>query len=103
MLCPACMVDLQITERQGVEIDYCPQCRGVWLERGELDKILERSWRVPSSRHDDDDDDDDERYRHGGVRPRRHDDDDDDDDERYRYGGVRPRRRKSFLENLFDF
>ena len=104
MLCPACMVDLQITERQGVEIDYCPQCRGVWLERGELDKILERARRVPSSRHDDDDDDDDERYRHGGVRPRRHDDDDDDDDdERYRHEGVRPRRRKSFLENLFDF
>ena len=100
MLCPACMVDLQITERQGVEIDYCPQCRGVWLERGELDKILERARRVPSSRHDDDDD---ERYRDGGVRPRRHDDDDDDDDERYRDGGVRPRRRKSFLENLFDF
>ena len=94
------MVDLQITERQGVEIDYCPQCRGVWLERGELDKILERARSVPSSRHDDDDD---ERYRHGGVRPRRHDDDDDDDDERYRHGGVRPRRRKSFLENLFDF
>jgi uncharacterized protein len=86
-----------------VEIDYCPQCRGVWLERGELDKILERARRVPSSRYDDDDDDDDERYRHGGVRPRRYDDDDDDDDERYRHGGVRPRRRKSFLENLFDF
>ena len=101
------MVEMQITERQGVEIDHCPQCRGVWLERGELDKILERSRRVPASRHDDDDDDDDddERYRHGGVRPRRHDDDDDDDDddERYRHGGVRPRRRKSFLENLFDF
>jgi Zn-finger nucleic acid-binding protein len=70
------------------------------LERGELDKLLERARRVPSSWHDDDDD---ERYRHGGVRPRRHDDDDDDDDERYRHGGVRPRRRKSFLENLFDF
>jgi uncharacterized protein len=97
LLCPACMVEMQITERQGVEIDHCPQCRGVWLERGELDKILERARRVPSSRHDDDDD---ERYRHEGASPRRHDD---DDDEQYRHGGASPRRRKSFLENLFDF
>ena len=43
MLCPACQVDLQMTERQGVEIDYCPKCRGVWLDRGELDKIIERA------------------------------------------------------------
>jgi Zn-finger nucleic acid-binding protein len=41
--CPACQVDLVMSERQGVEIDYCPRCRGVWLDRGELDKILERS------------------------------------------------------------
>ena len=45
MLCPACRVPLTMSERQGVEIDYCPQCRGVWLDRGELDKILERSAR----------------------------------------------------------
>ena len=82
LLCPACMVELKIAERQGVEIDYCPQCRGIWLERGELDKILERSRRVIPSRYEDYDDDDDERYRHGGVRPR---------------------RRSSFLEDLFDF
>lgn len=43
LLCPACQVDLVMSERQGVEIDYCPRCRGVWLDRGELDKILERS------------------------------------------------------------
>jgi Zn-finger nucleic acid-binding protein len=43
MKCPTCGVDLLMTERQGVEIDYCSQCRGVWLDRGELDKILERS------------------------------------------------------------
>lgn len=43
MHCPSCIVDLNITERQGVEIDYCPQCRGVWLDRGELDKIIERT------------------------------------------------------------
>ena len=43
MLCPVCKVGLAMSDRQGVEIDYCPQCRGVWLDRGELDKIIERS------------------------------------------------------------
>jgi Zn-finger nucleic acid-binding protein len=44
MKCPICTgIDLKIAERQGVEIDYCPECRGVWLDRGELDKIIERA------------------------------------------------------------
>jgi Zn-finger nucleic acid-binding protein len=43
MSCPVCRVPLAMSERQGIEIDYCPQCRGVWLDRGELDKIIERS------------------------------------------------------------
>lgn len=43
MLCPVCNVSLVMSDRQGIEIDYCPQCRGVWLDRGELDKIIERS------------------------------------------------------------
>lgn len=43
MQCPACQIDLALAERQGIEIDYCPKCRGVWLDRGELDKIVERS------------------------------------------------------------
>jgi len=43
MLCPVCRVNLVMAERQNVEIDYCPQCRGVWLDRGELDKIIEKS------------------------------------------------------------
>ena len=44
MKCPVCTEpDLVMTDRQGVEIDYCPKCRGVWLDRGELDKIIERS------------------------------------------------------------
>lgn len=50
MKCPVCTgVDLQIAERQGVEIDYCPECRGIWLDRGELDKILERSYTQQSA------------------------------------------------------
>jgi Zn-finger nucleic acid-binding protein len=44
--CPHCHIPLQMTERQGIEIDYCPQCRGVWLDRGELDKLIEHSVRV---------------------------------------------------------
>ncbi|EJN07325.1 zf-TFIIB domain-containing protein, partial [Herbaspirillum sp. YR522] len=44
MKCPVCTTtDLLISERQGIEIDYCGQCRGVWLDRGELDKLIERS------------------------------------------------------------
>ena len=43
MPCPTCGVSLVMSDRQGIEIDYCPKCRGVWLDRGELDKILERS------------------------------------------------------------
>lgn len=48
MDCPVCKnVSLVMSERQGVEIDYCPSCRGVWLDRGELDKIIERSASAP--------------------------------------------------------
>ncbi len=43
MSCPVCRVPLAMSDRQGIEIDYCPQCRGVWLDRGELDKIIDRS------------------------------------------------------------
>jgi hypothetical protein len=75
------MVELKIAERQDVEIDYCPQCRGVWLDRGELDKIIERSRQGTSRRYEDDEEYDVERSRHGGRR----------------------RRRRSFLEDLFDF
>ena len=46
MGCPVCSVPLVMSDRQGIEIDYCPKCRGVWLDRGELDKIIERSLSV---------------------------------------------------------
>jgi Zn-finger nucleic acid-binding protein len=54
MDCPVDGTQLMMSERQGIEIDYCPECRGVWLDRGELDKLIERSDRggdVPSSSH----------------------------------------------------
>ncbi len=83
MNCPVDGSELRITERQGIEIDYCPQCRGIWLDRGELDKVLERSAQ-PAYR------DERDRYR--------------DEDRSYRspeYGGKS--RRRSFLEDLLDF
>jgi Zn-finger nucleic acid-binding protein len=42
MKCPICDIEMRIADREGVEIDYCPQCRGVWLDRGELEKIIAR-------------------------------------------------------------
>jgi uncharacterized protein len=51
MICPVCQSQMQRAGREGVEIDYCPNCRGVWLDRGELDKIIERArTEVPQSR-----------------------------------------------------
>ncbi|NWG04224.1 MAG: zf-TFIIB domain-containing protein [Syntrophaceae bacterium] len=50
MNCPLFSIELKMAYRQGVEIDYCPQCRGVWLDRGELDKIIERSASIPSEK-----------------------------------------------------
>ena len=50
MECPVCKnVQLLMSDRQGIEIDYCPNCRGVWLDRGELDKIIERSMGQPAA------------------------------------------------------
>jgi Zn-finger nucleic acid-binding protein len=86
MKCPVCNVELKMTDRQGVEIDYCPQCRGVWLDRGELDKIIERSY---SASYDDDRRDDDERDDHHRSGSQHH--------------GPQHRKRKSFLGEIFDF
>ncbi len=58
MDCPHCNVELKLAERKSIEIDYCPKCRGVWLDRGELDKLLASSdgeHRPRSERIDDDD------------------------------------------------
>ena len=97
MQCPVCKTQaLVMSERQGIEIDYCPQCRGVWLDRGELDKIIERSAAAPapvraaapppapSVQHRD--------TRHLG--------------QQQPYGdqqGYRKKKKESFLSELFDF
>jgi len=56
MKCPTCNTELKMSERSGIEIDYCPLCRGVWLDRGELDKIIERSGieSISPQKHNDD-------------------------------------------------
>lgn len=96
MRCPVCPdVTLVMTERQGVEIDYCPTCRGVWLDRGELDKIVERATPVATAAGASEWGARDARHERGD---REHDHDDDDD--RGAHGGRR--RRGGFLGDLFD-
>lgn len=65
MRCPIDNAELVMSDRQGIEIDYCPQCRGVWLDRGEIDKIIERGQtQAPSQTyHQQRDNDDDNDYR----------------------------------------
>lgn len=92
MKCPADNETLVMTDRNGVEIDYCPTCRGVWLDRGELDKIIDRAAAAsapePARRED---------YPHQERR--------DDRGHRQTHYGHKPYRKKkeSFLSELFDF
>ncbi|WP_347267778.1 zf-TFIIB domain-containing protein [Paracoccus sp. (in: a-proteobacteria)] len=93
MKCPTDNTDLVMSERQGIEIDYCPACRGVWLDRGELDKIIERSLPATSAAP----------APAARPEPQRARDDHDryrDDDHDYRH---KRKRRESFLGDLFDF
>jgi len=87
MNCPVCSVQLLMSEKQGVEIDYCPKCRGIWMDRGELDKVIERSavelqtagLQPPQ---------------HSGAEHKRHHKDS--------HAGYPRHKRRSFLEDLFD-
>jgi Zn-finger nucleic acid-binding protein len=87
MKCPNCHdTTLVMSERQGVEIDYCPQCRGVWLDRGELDKLIERAGADATLA--------------SPAAPRARDFEDTD----FRNRGAHPqqRRKKSWLSDIFD-
>ena len=96
MNCPACKDPaLVLAERQGIEIDYCPQCRGVWLDRGELDKIIERA-AAASERSEIRRSEQHER----GTRERPEYNDYDDEDARAR---SPKKRRGGFLSDLFEF
>ncbi len=88
MNCPVCNVSLLMTERQGVEIDYCPQCRGIWLDRGELEKIIERSGYNQANPQNN--------YPPNGMY---YDDHHDHQDKHYNKHG----RRRGMLGDLFDF
>lgn len=91
MNCPVCNVALTMTERQGVEIDYCPRCRGVWLDRGELDKIIERSATSETYYEDREHHENRGHYEERGHY-KQHDD--------YKY---KKKKKESFLGELFDF
>ena len=106
MNCPACDVALAMADRQGVEIDYCPRCRGVWLDRGEIDKIVERELAaygplargVPAPAVPDG-----PFYRDERDERRERDDRYRGDDRRYDDKYRKKKKRESFLEDLFDF
>ena len=95
MKCPNCNETLLMTERHNVEIDYCPACRGVWLDKGELDKMLEyvenkyttgdRPMQQPPA----------------GEQYGNYSRDDNDDYKQHKHG--KPYRKKGFLGDLFDF
>lgn len=92
-----------MTERLGIEIDYCPTCRGVWLDRGELDKIIQKAegeGRITAPVYNPLTE---ERPRAEAPRDPRYDSDrrryDDDDDDRYK----KKKKAKSFLSDLLDF
>lgn len=86
MKCPNCDVNLVMSEKKGIEIDYCPQCRGIWLDKGELDKIVERSIDFEPQQNFD------ENYNKNNYGNQRKYDDD----------YYKNRRKKSFLGELFD-
>jgi len=91
MLCPLCKVDLSISEKQGIEIDYCPKCRGIWLDRGELEKIIDRSSEIEEGYRS--------KERNAPVNTAYRD----DDEYRFKSQGYNKHKRKSFLGELFDF
>jgi Zn-finger nucleic acid-binding protein len=96
--CPTCPdSDLAMTAREGIEIDYCPQCRGVWLDRGELDKIIERSEAAPAPRPPES-----ERHRPG---PGYREESTYRGKDGYRDGGYdyRGKKKKNLLKELLDF
>lgn len=90
MHCPNCLEDLKITERQGIEIDYCPKCRGVWLDRGELDKIIDRSLESLGGNRN-------QQAPPSGYYEQPH------HDNRYQGKKKKKKKYKSILEEIFDF
>lgn len=99
MNCPIDNATLVMSDRNGIEIDYCPQCRGVWLDRGELDKIIERAEPAPAEPRRDD-------LRYEERRDDRRDDYKHSHKDGY-YGEhgqpYRKKKKENFLADLFEF
>jgi hypothetical protein len=91
MLCPIDKTPLVMSERQNIEIDYCPTCRGVWLDRGELDKIIERSAAAEAPQQQPPPPPPQPNYQNQSY-----------PGQGYQGHGYHKKRRKSFLEELFD-
>lgn len=96
MKCPVCTgIELKMTDRQGVEVDYCPECRGVWLDRGELDKIIERSGtQTPSYAQPE------PQYRQPGHNQQHYEKKPHHDSHGYGHNGQG--KKKTWLSELFD-
>ena len=88
MKCPNCNETLVMADRQGVEIDYCPKCRGVWLDKGELDKLIERSATYNYKEQDDPYKEQKQYPQQGGH---------------YNDPNYRPKKKKGFLSDFLDF
>lgn len=102
MKCPVDGIELMMTSRSGVEIDYCPQCRGVWLDRGELDKLIERAENEMAERRPAQPPPP-QRYSERVSEPvYRYHDDDDDDRRGYGYGYDKPKKKRSMFGEMFD-
>ncbi len=93
MKCPNCEETLIMTERQGIEIDYCPKCRGVWLDKGELDKIIERSLKQLTPEQSQSNQNYSAPYYEGGHNKHHQSE----------HGKYNKHERRGFLGNLFDF
>jgi uncharacterized protein len=92
MKCPIDDTELVMAERQGIEIDYCPKCRGVWLDRGELDKIIDRSAQEAAPQAP--------RF---APPPQQHRPSDPHQHRHEPYGEPRHKKKKSLLGEIFDF
>lgn len=100
--CPVCTTVLVVANRQGIEIDHCPRCRGVWLDRGELEKIIEQSSQYTGYAPDDDDSDwGDDRRKRGGQPPSQP-----GYEPQGGYpppGQYPPKKKEGFFSRMFDF
>ena len=102
MKCPVCTTtDLLMNDRQGIEIDYCPQCRGVWLDRGELDKIIERSAVVPVQQPTPVAPQGPREPGYPASQPQGYDNQ--GYKQQYGHGQHKPYKKKSLLSEIFDF